>query len=156
MYPDRTRHGMNNMNNAPDKMDRARLKQIETSGITESKVNQDFVDWLKTKGLNWLLVILAAICVYMLVVRWKQKGLEESAAAWQALTTADLPRSLEDVAEEYSDEEAVAILARMSAAKKYLQSVRAGVAIGASTQQLQPPDPTQPAPPPPAGETLSD
>lgn len=143
------------MDQPRDKMDRARLKQIETSDITESKVNQDFVDWLKTKGLNWLLVILAAICVYMLVVRWKQSNVQESADAWQALATADLPRSLEDVAEEYPDEEAVALLARMSAARRYIQSVRAGTTLGATTPE-QPANPTQPAPPPPTTEPLSD
>lgn len=143
------------MDQPRDKMDRKRLKEIEQSDLTEGRLNQDFVDWLKTKGPNYLLIILAAICVYMVIVRWKQHGLQKSAEAWQALATADLPRSLEDVAEEYPGEDSVPTLARMSAAKRYLQSVRAGTTVSAAAQQ-QPTDPSQPAPPPPATEPLSD
>jgi hypothetical protein len=31
-------------------MDRERLKQVHQTDLTESRVNEDFVDWLKTKG----------------------------------------------------------------------------------------------------------
>ena len=37
-----------------------RLNQIQTGTLTESRLNDDFVYWLKTKGLNYLLVVPAS------------------------------------------------------------------------------------------------
>ena len=137
-----------------DKMDRSRLKQIEQSDLTEGRVNQDFVYWLKSKGVNWLLVVLAALCVYMVVVRWKQHGMQKQTDAWEALATADLPRSLEDLAAEYDDVDAVPELALMTAARRYLHSVRAGAAL--NTAATPTPDPQNPNPPPPPTEPLTE
>jgi hypothetical protein len=38
-------------------MDRDRLKEIQTADLSESNVNEDFVQWLKTKGPTYLLII---------------------------------------------------------------------------------------------------
>ena len=40
---------------APDKK---RLAQVQTQDLTESRVNDDFVFWLKKNGSNYLLVVL--------------------------------------------------------------------------------------------------
>ncbi len=138
------------MDRKPDKSDRDRLKQIEQSDLSESRVNQDFVDWLKTKGPNYLLVILAALCVYMLIVRWNQSKLQTNVEAWEALSTADMPRSKEDVADEYADVAGIADLAQITAARQYLASVRANATIESMAQQaaaratIQQPTPNAP------------
>ncbi len=33
-------------------MDRDRLKQVQQTDLTESRINEDFVDWLKTRHLS--------------------------------------------------------------------------------------------------------
>lgn len=141
------------MDQPRDKMDRTRLKQIEQSDLTEGRVNQDFVYWLKTKGPNWLLLILAALCVYMVIVRWKQHGVQKTTDAWESLMTADLPRSLEDVATEYKSIDAVPELALMQAGRRYLQSVRSGRTL--SSALAPPTDPNNPTPVP-VTEALTD
>ena len=50
-------------------MDRDRLKEVHQTDLTESRVNEDFVDWLKNKGPTWLLVVMIAVCAYLAVVR---------------------------------------------------------------------------------------
>lgn len=129
------------MDRNPDRIDRDRLKQIEQSDLSESRVNQDFVDWLKSRGPNYLLIILAVLCVYMVVVRWKQSKYQHQVEAWEALVTADLPRSKEDVANEYDDVQGVATMARLHAARQYIQAVRAQTTVtsmvAAATERLQ-------------------
>ena len=105
-------------------MDRDRLQQVQQSDLSESRVNQEFVDWLKTKGPNWLLVVLVAICGFLFIQQWKQRNISYTDTAWQAFTEADSPLSLIDVAEEYPDVGTLASLARLSAARIYLEAVR--------------------------------
>jgi len=123
-----------------------RLSQIEQSDLGESKVNEDFVDWLKTKGPNWLLFILLVLVVYMGVHRYREHRVKQQVEAYEALATADLPRSYEDVAEEHKNVGAVPIIAQMEAAKRYLRAVREGVTVtslGAVQQNPNNPDPAQ-------------
>ena len=48
-----------------------RLKEVQTTDLTDSRVNHDFIDWLKTKGMNWLLLIpwLANSSIISAIVR---------------------------------------------------------------------------------------
>ena len=46
------------MDRQPGNQDRERLKEVHATDLTESRVNEDFVDWLKTKGPTYLLAIL--------------------------------------------------------------------------------------------------
>ena len=75
-------------------MDRERLKNVQTSDITDEKLNEDFVLWLKTKGPTWLLVILVAIVAYLFMVNWRQREARHQNEAWIALLDARLPTSL--------------------------------------------------------------
>lgn len=119
-------------------MDRERLKNVQTSDITDEKLNEDFVLWLKTKGPTWLLVILVAIVAYLFMVNWRQREARHQNEAWIALLDARLPTSLEDVAIQYPDIDTVAQQARLRAANTYLQSIQLGRAIGTTADAAVP------------------
>ncbi|MCH2149088.1 MAG: tetratricopeptide repeat protein [Phycisphaerales bacterium] len=113
-------------------MDRERLKDVQKSELTDDRLNEDFVVWLKTKGPSWLLAILVAIVAYLFIVNWQQKELRAQNEAWISLQEAQLPASLEDVAIQYPDVDSVANQARVRAANIYMQSVYLGRPIGAA------------------------
>jgi hypothetical protein len=115
-------------------MDRERLKEVHASDLTEGRINQDFVDWLQTKGMTWLLVILVALCAYFGMVRWRHSQTNYQTEGWRGLTNASLPGTLEDVAEKYSDVGSVSHLARLRAAQLLLTSVQTGKSLGAETE----------------------
>ncbi len=119
-------------------MDRERLKNVQTSDLTDEKLNEDFVLWLKTKGPTWLLVILVAIVGYLFMVNWKQREARQQNEAWVALLDARLPTSLEDVAIQYPEIDTVAQQARLRAANMYLQSIQLGRAIGSTADAVVP------------------
>ena len=112
-------------------MDRDRLKEIHQTDLTEGKINEDFVDWLKTKGPTWLLLVLVALAAWLLIVRFKQQKQDHLNAGWSAFLSAQLPGSLEDVAAEYADISGLAELANLRAADFYLQAVVTQMPLGA-------------------------
>lgn len=106
--------------------DQDRLGQVEQTDLSESHVNEEFIDWLKKWGNA---ILLAVLLVALAGVGWQ--WLERSAnerrdAAWDGLTTAELPSSLEEVAVEAEGVDSVSILALMQAADKYLTSIQSG------------------------------
>ena len=109
-----------------DQTDRNRLEQIQQTDLTESRVNQDFVDWLKTKGVNWALVVLVVLCGVMGWNLWKQRQQSQRDEAWVDLASATIPAALEDVAARFPKVDSIAPLALLSAADKYLFSVQTG------------------------------
>ncbi len=111
-------------------MDRDRLKQLHQSDLTESRINEDFVVWLKTKGPSWLLALLVALGAYMGVVRWKQHRTGRIDTAWQALLEAQLPGAKEDVADEHPNTFAISQLAWLEAVDLLLGAVTSGRPIG--------------------------
>jgi len=115
-------------------MDRERLKEAHQSDLTEGRINQDFVDWLQTKGMTYLLAVLVALCAYFAWVRWQHYRTSYKTEAWTALSKAELPTSLEDVASKYAGVDAVADLARLRAGQLLLISVQTGKALGAETE----------------------
>lgn len=120
--------------------DRDRLKDVRQTDLTEGRINQDFVDWLKTKGTSWLLVAMVALFVYAAIVRWRHHRTSYQTEAWTALTDANLPNSLEDVAEKYRDVGAVPHLARLHAAGMLLSSVQTNKVLGTTDQSTLPPE----------------
>jgi hypothetical protein len=109
--------------------DRDRLKDVHQTDLIEGRINQDFVDWLQTKGTSYLLVILVVLVAYMGIVRWRSHREGYQTEAWTELSKAAVPSSLEDVAEKYGDVGAVAQLARLDAASKLLMAVQTGKAL---------------------------
>ncbi|MBT8484422.1 MAG: hypothetical protein HKO59_16850 [Phycisphaerales bacterium] len=133
-------------------MDRERLKEVHQTDLTESRVNEDFVDWLKNKGPTWLLVILVALCAYLAIIRFRQHKADFRAEAWAALAEAELPGSFEDVAQEYEDVGQVASVAYLRAADELLRSVQLGTTLGAADTPVDPATPDAPASDPLAPE----
>lgn len=108
-----------------------RLAQIQTQDLTESRVNDDFVLWLKKHGMNVLLAVLIAACAVMGYQFWQRKGVEKSAAAWGDLSRATLPEALEQVAKDHVDLPQVAIAALLQAGDLRLRQVQSGVLTAA-------------------------
>lgn len=117
---------------------RQRLKETRQSDLTEGRINQDFLDWLKSGGVTWLLAIMIFVLGYVGWVRWQEHRKNQRAEAWNELASANLPSSLEDVASKYEEVGAVSDLALLRAAQQLLNAVQAGQALGS--------DPTQPTP----------
>ncbi len=118
-------------------MDRERLKEVHQTDLTESRVNEDFVDWLKTKGPTWLLAILLAVTAYLGIARYRQHKQRKVDEAWAAYFEAALPGSKEDVADQHADIFAVPELALLDAGSQLLRAVQQGKSIDQSTNSDQ-------------------
>jgi len=116
------------------KTDRERLSGVHRSEqSSESKVNEEFVEWLKTKGPTYLLIAVLLLLGYLWWVRLADSREAREAQAWQSLQEAEntgLPSSFEHVAENYDGIGSVGILARLGAAQRLMDSVQRGVPIG--------------------------
>lgn len=116
-------------------MDRDRLKEIQTADLTESNVNEDFVQWLKTKGPTYLLIIMVGIASYLFFVQYQQGEQAFRAEAWIEYIEASasgLPASHEDVAQSYADVDSLYNLGLLSAADGYMQSIITNQTVGSN------------------------
>lgn len=129
-------------------MDRDRLQEVRAADMSESRVNEDFVQWLRTKGVWWATGIILAVAVYFFIMGQRQRADQSRSEAWSALATAALPEALEDVARDYADVDGIATLARIRAASTMLDAVRRGRPVGAAALSGLDPEAAQ--------ETLSD
>lgn len=111
-------------------MDRNRLKEVHQSDLTESRINEDFLSWIKNQGPTYLLILLVCLCTYILLVRWNEQKQNHITTAWAEYLNSRLPGSLEEVADKYSDVGALPQLARLRAAQLLLTSVQTGQALG--------------------------
>ena len=109
-----------NKNNAPAPSDRERLKEVATTDLTDSKVNEDFVDWLKNKGPTWLLVVLVVLVAIMGWERYQNWKTTKVANAFFDYEEANDPETLKLVAEDHDGVASVGSLARLRAADVYL------------------------------------
>jgi hypothetical protein len=123
-----------------------RLKEVRQTDLTEGRINEDFLDWLRTKGVSWLLVLMVALCVYFGILRWRNHKLNFEAEGWDAFTKATTPGPLEEVADKYAGVDSLPTLARLRAAQFVMNAVQAEqtlpTADGAPTVSLQPTDRT--------------
>ena len=119
-------------------MDRERLQQVQQSDLGESRVNEDFVNWIKTSGPWYLLAVLVGIAVYMYLVNIQREELRAREQAWFDFSEAVMPASLEDVATTHGDIDGIANLARLRAANAYLQSMQSNLALGATIEDGTP------------------
>jgi hypothetical protein len=116
-------------------MDRDRLKDIQTADLAEGQVNEEFVQWLKTKGPSYLLIIMLVIVAYMFLVKYQQGKVAHRAEAWIAYIEASgagLPASHEDIAQTYSEIDGLQSLGLLSAADGYMRSILIGQTIGSN------------------------
>ena len=112
-----------------------RLSQIKETDLTESRLNEEFITWLKTKGLNWLLLVLVVLLGWMGWNIWEQRQVEARDEAWIELTAASLPVSYEEVASRHAGIDSVAALAFLSAGDRYLASIQSGVRFDRTPDQ---------------------
>ena len=119
-------------------MDRERLQQVQQSDLSESRVNEDFVNWIKTSGPWYLLAVLIGIAVYMYIVNIQRAELRAREQAWFDFSEAVMPASLEDVATMHGDIDGIANLARLRAANTYLQAMQSNLAIGSTMEDGTP------------------
>lgn len=107
-------------------MDRKRLGNVQQTDLTESRINDDFLYWLKTSGPNWLLAVMVVACLVMGWNWWKNRSAQARDLAWSELNSADIPSTLKDVALKHADVDSVPTFALLNAGDRYLQSVLTG------------------------------
>lgn len=100
-----------------------RLKNVQQADLSESRVNDDFLFWLKTWGQNILLGVLIVAALTMGWFWWSQRKDKERDDAWGELNGAALPASLAEVAAKHEGKDAVAAFAQLQAADQYLSAV---------------------------------
>lgn len=107
----------------------------EGAGLEESRLNQDFIDFLR-KWSTPILMVAALISLGVVGQRyWKKHQAEKLDKAFEEYDGVSgsenpSPDSLKRIAEEFAGEKAVPMLARLDAADAYMRSVRAGVKAG--------------------------
>lgn len=117
-------------------MDERQQQIRERAGLEESRLNQDFIDWLR-KWSPWILGVCAVAAVgYAGWNRYQQAQELKTEAAFTELEAVRAsanpsPESLLEVADAHTVG-AVPILARLAAADAFMDSVRRGVRAGAS------------------------
>ena len=103
-----------------------RLKDIQQGTLTESRLNSDFLYWLKEQGPNYLLAALLVLCVLLGWNWWDQRRRMGVDAAWNELNEATSPQALAEVAERHAQVDSIAVIANLDAADRYLEAVRVG------------------------------
>ena len=119
-----------------------RHSEIKTGeGLQESRLNQELINFLQKWSTPVLLVIVALSLGWTLLRLQNQRAIAKKDAAFEELALnvegADVPSpgALRAIAEEYEDVGSVAEITRLRLADLYIDSVRAGVAVGAQPQQ---------------------
>lgn len=117
-------------------MDERQTQIKEGAGLEESRINQEFVDFLNKWSTPVLVLIVIISGGWWAYQRYRVAQTEKVNAAFSeltALTSADNPNpeSLAGLAETYAGVRSVPMLAKLRAADVYLASVQRGVALGA-------------------------
>lgn len=131
-------------------MDRERLKEVHQTDLTESNINEDFVEWLKTKGPSWLLTFLVCIIGFMVIQKFKTAKASYENQAWDAYQQCQRPGEFEDVAADYGKLKGLTRLAHLQAADQRLAIVQtgreldAGIVTGGDEEENTPPPEPEP------------
>lgn len=114
-----------------------RQRQIrEGAGLEESRLNQDFIEFLRRWSTPVLLVVALAAAGYAGYSRYEEYKAKRVAKAYEELENVTSsanpsPASLRGVADEFEGVGSVSLVARLSAADAYLRAVRIGLKPGA-------------------------
>jgi hypothetical protein len=117
-------------------MDQRQAQIRERAGLEESRLNQEFIEWLRKWGTPILLCVALVSVAYALRDRWHKAADTKLDSAFSDLANATAnnnysPDSLLSIAEQYDGHGAVGELARMDAADAYLDALRRGIKPGA-------------------------
>lgn len=96
-----------------------RLEDIRTSDDAESTINVELIEWLKTTGVNILLVILVVVILFRGWLWWGERQDRIRDEAWADLAGTDSPASLEALADRATGIDSVPELALLRAADLY-------------------------------------
>ena len=123
-------------------MDQRQTKIVEGAGLEESRLNTDFIDFLRRWGSHILLVVAGVFAAYSALGWWQRsqaKALDAAYAEFSAAQFAGSPDNLLRVAREHANRGAVRELATIAAADAYLNAGWSGVAPGgdANTEEDQ-------------------
>ncbi|MCH2152054.1 MAG: hypothetical protein MK089_01795 [Phycisphaerales bacterium] len=116
-------------------MDRERLQQVQQSDLSESRVNEDFIVWLKNSGPWYLLAVLVGIAVYLYLINLQRAELQAREQGWFEYQEAGMPSSLEDVAQRHAEIDGLGTLARLKAANTYMLSLQTNLAVGSNIEE---------------------
>ena len=119
-------------------MDQRQAQIREGAGLEESKLNVEFIEWLRRWSTPLLLVAAIAALGWVLYQKFERAQLAKVDRAFGELETAMVagsPETLKAVADAYSGVRAVPVMARLGAADAYLRAARAGVRPGAALKQ---------------------
>lgn len=122
-----------------------RLTQVHQAELTESRLNADFVDFLKGPFWTYLLVVLVVVAGWLAWFKWRQQRQHTATQAWTALAQTNLPSSMEDLVQEYSDVAGFAVAARQRAAATLLEAVQIDRPLGAASNLTTNTPQTEPA-----------
>ncbi len=113
----------------------------EGAGLEESRINREFLDWLRTWGYWIGMALLAFAALYGLNEMRKQRAAKSLDAAfadyYENAQNTQSPGQLIRVATEHAGQGAVPFLARLRAADLYLESARMGVTTDGRIALLQ-------------------
>jgi hypothetical protein len=121
--------------------DHDRLKEVHQTDLMESRINEDFVEWLKTQGPTYLLIVLVFVAAVLGWHRWKQHKVTRYSQAWAEFADCRLPGAFEDVADRYPNVPGLAPRAWLLAADALLDAVQAGLPLGTDPAATETPDP---------------
>ena len=119
-----------------------RLKDIQQGTLTESRLNSDFLFWLKTKGPNYLLVAMLVLCGFMGFNWWENRAMQARDGAWNEFLSAQTPQELIEIANKNSGTDSISALATLNAADAYMTSLQTNKRfdreVGAADSALTP------------------
>lgn len=118
-------------------MDDRQRTIVEGAGLEESRLNQDFIDWLRKWGTPILMVVVVVsggYAAWNMWARFEERTHDEAYAQFHAAAVAGSPDNLVVVAEQHRGKGAVFELAIIEAADAYLGSARTGVRPGGSSE----------------------
>lgn len=126
--------------------DTQRQRQIrEGAGLDESRINQDFLDFVNKWG-TWILLILAiGLGIYVVDQRLEGSRMKRVDTAFATLDEARqqgaTPERLVAIASDFRKIPGVAHSARLAAADTYMRSLRTGLQPGVTLEEGQEPVP---------------
>lgn len=117
-------------------MDERQAQIRERAGLEESKLNEDFIEFLRKYGFL-ILLLVALVGGATTAKRWygeyKERKVNAAFADYESARAGGdaSPEVLKQVAQDHEDVRSVAMLAEMDAADAYLRGVRKGLKAGA-------------------------
>jgi len=109
--------------------DKNRLSQVQSTDVSQSRINDDLVYWLKTKGSNYLLVVLITVCAFLGWNLYREKQRDTVKFAWNDLAEATTVEDLEAVAKAQANVPQIAMLALLAAGDMRLQQLQSGFIV---------------------------